>query len=151
MMAQAVSQKNKNFYKAFNWNKLKPQTKKYLVIGASIYLLELLIITLAQYLGANSVVAVAISFWIGLGMSFTLQKIITFDDKRMHHKVIAKQIFVFGLLVIINFGFTILLIKLLTPTFPAVISRSIALAITTSWNFYIYKKRIFTTEGTLVY
>jgi hypothetical protein len=84
-------------------------------------------------------------------MSFTLQKIITFDDKRMHHKVIAKQIFVFGLLVIINFGFTILLIKLLTPTFPAVISRSIALAITTSWNFYIYKKRIFTTEGTLVY
>ena len=117
--------------------------RRYITVGLCVYAIELLAILEAQHLGASSVVAVAISFWLGLVVSFGLQKVITFKDKRMHHKVLIPQIVVFSLLVIFNFCFTILVTKLISPPVPAVVSRTIALAVTTFWNFYLYKTRIF--------
>jgi putative flippase GtrA len=125
---------------------LNPETRRYLIIGVSIYLLELLVIVIAEALGESAVVAVGLSFWIGLLVSFLLQKLVTFGDKRMHHKILLPQILAFSLLVLFNFGFTLLVTKLLTPTVPAVITRTIALGITTLWNFYLYKKRIFKSD-----
>ena len=116
---------------------------RYLIIGGSIYVLELLVIVVAQKLGASAVVAVGLSFWIGLIVSFVLQKVVTFGDRRVHHKVLLPQILAFSALVLFNFAFTILVTKLLTPHVPAVISRTVALGITTIWNFYLYKTRIF--------
>lgn len=115
----------------------------YLIVGISVYLFELVVIVIAQRFGASSVLAVGISFWLGLIVSFILQKIIGFKDKRMHHKILAVQILAFSILVLLNFCFTLLVAKLLSPAVPAVISRTIALAITTIWNYYIYKWHIF--------
>jgi putative flippase GtrA len=64
------------------FKKLKPELKRYLVIGVSVYLFELVVIIVAQQLGASAVVAVGLSFALGLTVSFLLQKIITFGDKR---------------------------------------------------------------------
>lgn len=124
---------------------------RYVIIGGSIYVLELIIIVIAQQLGASAVVAVGISFWIGLLISFALQKLVTFNDKRMHHKVLLPQIMAYSLLVLFNFGFTILVAKLLSDIVPAVVTRTIALGITTIWNFYLYKTRIFKADGNPVY
>lgn len=124
-------------------------SKRYIAIGLSIYLFELVVIIVAQHLGASAVLAVGISFWLGLIASFILQKIVTFNDKRMHHKILIPQIVAFSTLVLFNFGFTLLVTKALSPTVPAVVARSVALAITTLWNFYLYKTHIFrnTAEG----
>jgi putative flippase GtrA len=124
---------------------LRPKTpvQRYLVIGVSVYLFELLVIVAAQALGANSVLAVGISFWLGLLASFGLQKVITFGDKRTHYRVLLPQLAAFSLLVLFNFGFTLLFTKLLEDTLPAVWCRTLALGITTIWNFYLYKTRIF--------
>jgi putative flippase GtrA len=130
---------------------LSAPVKRYLVIGVSVYLLELLIIVVAQKLGASAVVAVALSFWLGLGISFGLQKLVTFGDKRLHHKVLIPQIIAYCLLVLFNFGFTILVTDLLSPQVPPVITRTLALGITTIWNFYLYKTRIFKTSDGAVY
>jgi putative flippase GtrA len=130
---------------------LKTERDRYLVIGVSVYLLELLIIVAAQQLGASAVVAVGLSFWIGLGISFGLQKLVTFGDKRLHHKVLIPQIAAYCLLVLFNFGFTILVTDLLSPPVPPVITRTLALANTTIWNFYLYKTRIFKTSDSAVY
>jgi putative flippase GtrA len=124
---------------------------RYLVIGVSVYLLELLVIIAAQALGASAVIAVGLSFWIGLSVSFGLQKVITFGDKRLHHRVLIPQIIVYCLLVFFNFGFTLLVTKLLSSVIPAVATRTIALAITTLWNFYLYKTRIFKSDDNPVY
>jgi putative flippase GtrA len=124
---------------------------RYLVVGVSVYILELIIIFVAQAFGASAVVAVALSFWLGLLVSFALQKIVTFDDKRLHHQVLLPQILAFSLLVLFNFGFTILMTKLLAHVIPAVIIRTIALGITTIWNFYLYKTRIFKSQENFVY
>lgn len=118
---------------------------RYLLVGGSVYALELVIIVIAQRSGASSVVAVAISFWVGLVISFVLQKFVTFQDKQIHHKILIPQIVAVSLLVLWNFGFTILVTKLITFV-PAVVARTIALLITTIWNFYLYRTKIFNRE-----
>lgn len=115
---------------------------RYLVVGGSVYILELLVIAIASHAGANSVVAVSLSFWIGLMVSFVLQKLFTFGDRRTHHKILIPQIIAVSLLVLWNFGFTIAVTRLLSSINP-VITRTIALLITTVWNFYLYQTRIF--------
>ena len=83
-------------------------------------------------------------------VSFALQKLFTFDDKRTHRKVLVPQIAAFSLLVLFNFGFTVIVARLLTHTAPAVVSRTLALGITTIWNFYLYRTRIFKTEKIII-
>ena len=122
---------------------LKKHAVRYLLVGGSVYVFELVIIIVAQAFGANDVLAVAISFTFGTLVSFLLQKFITFGDKRTHRKVITLQFLATCLLVVFNFGFTLLIAKLFMNIVPAVISRTIALALTTLWNFYLYKTRIF--------
>ena len=116
---------------------------RYVLIGGSVYVFEILMIVVAQHLGASAVVAVGVSFWLGLMVSFVLQKLVTFGDKRMHSRVLLPQIVAFSALVLFNFGFTLLLTKLLEHVLPAVVTRTLAVGMTTLWNFYLYKTRIF--------
>lgn len=130
---------------------LEKPSYRYLIIGVSVYLLEIVVIFIAQAAGAGPVLAVGLSFWIGLIVSFILQKVVTFGDKRLHHKVLLPQVIAFSLLVIFNFGFTVLITNLLSPPVPAVITRTIALATTTIWNFYLYRTRIFKSRVDAIY
>jgi putative flippase GtrA len=124
---------------------------RYLVIGVSVYAFELVIIVVAQALGASTLIAVGLSFWLGLMVSFLLQKLVTFRDHRMHHRVVLSQLAAVTGLVIFNFGFTLLVAELLRNLLPAVVSRTLALGVTTIWNFYLYRTRIFKTSDELVY
>ena len=125
---------------------LKGPTGRYLVVGISVYLFELLVIYVAQQLGATALLAVGLSFWLGLAASFVLQKFFTFGDKRVHHTVLLPQIIAMTALVLFNFGFTLLVAHLLATLVPTAISRTIALGITTIWNFYLYRTKIFKTS-----
>ncbi len=120
---------------------------KYLVIGGSVYVLELIVIVVAQALGAMPTLAVGISFWVGLVISFLLTKLVTFGDKRTHHRVLLPQIIAFSLLVLFNFSFTVLVTGWLQNSLPPVVTRTFALGLTTIWNFYLYRTRIFKTDG----
>lgn len=124
-------------------SRLSKPVYRYILIGVSVYLVELLVILIAIDQGVSDVAAVALSFWIGLLLSFLLQKLVTFGDHRTHHKVVIAQLMAFGLLVLFNFGFTILVTKLFTPQIPPTVARTLALAVTTFWNFYLYKTKIF--------
>ena len=102
---------------------------------------------MAVKVGASNVMAVGISFWAGLVVSFFLQKLVTFGDKRMHHRILLPQLIAVTLLVLFNFGFTLLVTKALQAIVPAVVTRTVALGITTIWNFYLYRTRIFTSDA----
>lgn len=129
---------------------LRRPSGRYVIIGVSVYVFELAVIFMMQHMGAGAIVAVAVSFWLGLMVSFTLQKVVTFGDKRMHHRVLLPQIVATLLLVLFNFGFTILVTYALASLLPAVIIRTLALGVTTIWNFYLYKTHIFaSSEGTV--
>lgn len=123
---------------------------RYLIIGVSVYIFELVVIFVAQHQGASAVVAVGLSFWLGLIVSFFLQKLVTFGDTRMHHRILLPQLIAVTLLVLFNFGFTLVVTKLLQHLLPAVATRTLALGITTIWNFYLYKTRIFKTDDVVI-
>ena len=123
---------------------------RYLIIGGSVYLFELLVIVIAQRHGYSAYLAITLSFWLGLILSFILQKVVTFQDKRLHRKVLIKQIISYMILIVFNYGFTLLVTKLLVAHLSLVIIRTIALAMTTVWNYYLYKTRIFKTDEPLV-
>lgn len=129
----------------------KSALKRYIIIGGSVYVFELGVIVVAQWLGAGSIVAIGLSFWLGLIVSFLLQKLVTFGDKRLHRGILLPQITAFSLLVLFNFSFTLLVAKLLEGVVPAVITRTLVLGITTIWNFYLYKTRIFKGNDDIVY
>ena len=122
---------------------LKRPGPRYLIIGGSVYVFELAVIVVAQRLGASAVWAVAISFCLGTLTSFFLQKLVTFGDKRMHHRILIPQLIATALLIVWNLGFSVALTKLLQHHLAAVVTRTLALGITTMWNFYLYKTRIF--------
>ncbi len=127
---------------------LKQTTSRYIIIGLSVYIIELGVIVSAQQLGTGDTWAVALSFWIGLVVSFILQKLVTFRDSRMQRTVLLPQIVAVMCLVLFNFGFTIGMTQLLHGHIPAVVARTIALGITTLWNFYLYRTKIFTSNIT---
>lgn len=123
---------------------------RYLTIGGLVYLFELLVIVVAQAMGASPLLAVGLSFWLGLIVSFILQKFVTFGDKRTHHRILIPQIVAVSLLILFNFGFTLLVTKLLADLLPPTVTRTLALGITTIWNFYLYKTRIFKTDAPVI-
>jgi len=116
---------------------------RYVVVGGFVYAFELAAIVVAQRAGMGPVAAVAVSYWLGLMLSFIMQKLFTFGDTRTHHRVLVPQLAAFSGLVLFNFGFTILMTKLLHHDLPVVVVRTLALGITTMWNFSLYKARIF--------
>lgn len=115
--------------------------KRYAVVGASAYVIEMsCLLVLRHFLGLSPVSAVAISFWIGLIVAFVFQKLITFKnyDKRTH--IVFGQMLAYGLLVVWNYGFTLLSVKLLSRSVSVFIVRTAVILIITSWNFIVYTK-----------
>ncbi len=116
---------------------------RYVLVGGSVYIFELLIIIVAQSLGASALLAVGLSFWLGFLVSFSLQKFIAFGDKRTHRKVIVPQFVAICLLVLFNFGFTLFMTRLFAHLMSTLVTRTLALGVTTLWNFYFYRTRVF--------
>ena len=82
---------------------------RYLAVGIAVYLLELIVIGLCQFSGLSALVAISIGFWVGIVASFLLQKIVAFEDTRSHNKIIIAQVVAYGMLVVLNYTFTLLL------------------------------------------
>ncbi len=131
-------------------NLLARPAVRYLIVGGSVYLLELLVIVIAQAQGQSAVRAVGIAFIVGTAVSFVLQKLVTFGDKRMQRKVVGLQLLAVVGLVLFNFGFSLLMTALLQNVLPTIVVRTLALGITVIWNFYIYKTAIFKGAPELV-
>lgn len=116
---------------------------RYGIVGATVYGLELAVIFGAQAAGLGVAAAVGVSYVVGLTVSFLLQKLFAFGDKRMHKKIVFWQAVAVGALVIWNFCFTVAAAFALQHVLPAAAIRTIALLVTTLWNYYIYKTYIF--------
>lgn len=116
---------------------------RYVIVGSSVYVIEIACIYMFQRLTNNGILAVAGSFWVGLVASFILQKSITFKDKRIQKGVVASQFLATASLVVFNFMFTVGFVKLFGGFGPVYIVRTVALGLTTIWNFYLYRTKIF--------
>lgn len=117
---------------------------RYIFIGGLAYVVEVsALFFLASTLSLGSTIGVAISFWIGLVVSFTLQKIFSFKNKATTKKHLTQQMIAYGGLVAFNYVFTLVFVSVFEPLLSLLVARTIALLITTVWNFFIYSKYIF--------
>ena len=118
---------------------------RYIIVGGTSYAIELtVILLLVHVLHFNTTLAVSVGFWLGLVISFLLQKFLAFKNTDTHARRLTIQTVYYALLVLFNYGFTLLFVHLLEPFIDLSIARTLALIITTAWNYVIYKKVIFT-------
>jgi putative flippase GtrA len=116
---------------------------RYVVAGILSFSIELgALFFLKKVCGLSNGASTAIAFWIGFLVAFYLQKVLTFKDFEKSKKALSRQLFFYGGLVIFNYLFTIAVV-VLAPEDRLVVARTVALVITTLWNFILYKKIIF--------
>ncbi len=118
---------------------------RYIIVGGTSYAIELtVLLLLVHVLHFNTTLAISIGFWLGLVISFLLQKFLAFKNTDTRARRLTIQTVYYALLVLFNYGFTLLFVHLLEPFIDLSIARTLALIITTAWNYIIYKKVIFT-------
>jgi len=128
---------------AFIKRMLKKQFIRYVLAGGTSYAIELsTLLSIYHFAHTSREVATAIAFWVGLVLTFVLQKLFSFQDYRKEMKVLTKQGLVYGVLTLWNYGFTILIVSLFSNN-DIIFSRTLAQLILVSWSFIIYKKYIF--------
>ncbi len=114
---------------------------RYLFIGVVSYVVEVAaLLLLVKTLPISSTLAVALSFWVGLITSFTLQKYVAFKNIGGDRKAFGKQVLSYGALVLFNYGFTLLFVGLLSPVLGLILTRTLALLLTVSWNYLVYQR-----------
>jgi putative flippase GtrA len=116
---------------------------RYVFVGGLTYVVDIAVLVgLYSGLHTSRALAASASFWVGLLFSFMLQKFVAFQDYQKEVKAISKQALSYGLLVAFNYILTIFVVSLF-PGRDIVYSRTLAVAITTIWNYLIYKKLVF--------
>ena len=117
------------------------QIVRYIFVGGCSFVIEIATLySLNQLLHVSPTISVAISFWVGFIIAYTLQKIVTFQNKEKSRQAIIKQIIGYSLLVLWNYSFTLLVVELFHNSISVVVLRTIVIAITTIWNYVLYKK-----------
>ncbi|MDR1294368.1 MAG: GtrA family protein [Bifidobacteriaceae bacterium] len=119
-----------------------PQVWRYVAVGVAGYLLEVAILVLLPRFGASAGMSVTVSYWVGLAASFAAQKLLAFSNFDTG-PLLARQVFAYGCLVLVNYGFTLGCVHLAAGRIPLVAVRTVCLGMTTVWNYAVYATVIF--------
>ena len=124
---------------------LKQPVIRFLVVGGSAFVVEYGSFTIMyDLIGVWLILANGLSFILGLGTSFSLNRLWTFGYKE-YEKRTTHQLAYYVILAGINLLATILIVSYLkhlgiAPKY----GKLIAMALTSSWNFVLFKKFVFT-------
>jgi putative flippase GtrA len=116
---------------------------RYIFVGGIAYIVDIaVLIGLYEGVHTSRALAAAVSFWAGLIVSFIMQKFVAFHDYQKELKAISRQAVWYGLLIAFNYTLTIIIVSLF-PGRDIIYSRTLAVALTTLWNYLIYRHIIF--------
>lgn len=128
---------------------LASRPTRYVLVGGLGYLFEMAVLYVAStLLRTSDPLAVTTSFWLGLVFSFLLQKVVAFGSREARADVLGAQTGLYAVLVLVNYAFTLGFTSLAAPSIGVFLSRTIALGITTGWNYFAYRNVIFNTTFT---
>ncbi len=115
---------------------------RYVFVGGSSYAVELSSLLALYHLTGSRSLATAVSFLIGFCIAFGLQKLVAFREFSRELKAIGRQGTLYALLNAWNWVFTVAFVSIL-PADNLIVTRTIALVLMTSWNFFVYRYVIF--------
>lgn len=119
---------------------------RFCFVGGLTYIVDIgILIGLHSGLHTQRTVATGISFWVGLLFSFVLQKLVAFQDYKRELRAITRQTLWYGVLVVFNYVLTLIIVSL-SPDKDLILSRTIAVAVTATWNYFFYKHIVFRTS-----
>lgn len=119
---------------------------RYLLAGGLSFAIELAVLfSLKSILSLSAEAATAIAFWVGFLAAFVLQKFFAFKDYEKTVKSISAQMVSYVILVVFNYLVTIFIVSSFDDDM-VLVSRTLAIILTTLWNFLIYKKLIFKSK-----
>ena len=120
---------------------------RYLMVGGTAFIVEYgSFLVFYKFLGVQVYVANSISFCLGLGVSFMLNRSWTFNSgnfkRRGHH-----QLALYASLALINLGLTNIIVGLLKQAgISPTIGKIMAMLSIVCWNFIIFKLIIFASH-----
>lgn len=121
----------------------KSSMTRYVLAGGLAFALELAVLfAFYRIIGLPALLATGLAFWMGFMGAFLLQKVFAFRDYQKSVKAISRQLSVYVLLVAFNYLFTLFLVGIIDDKYLFIV-RTIALAITTTWNYFLYRFVIF--------
>lgn len=113
---------------------------RYIVVGLATVVIDVGSLYILAELGVPVYLAASIAFAVALFANFSLSRVWTFEVRRRT----AYQTTLYGLLILGNYLFSLLLIAVFQHYNASYIAGKVtAVAITTIWNFLIYKYVIF--------
>jgi len=113
---------------------------RYVIVGGVAYLIEMgALFVLRSTMQLDSILAVAISFWVGFVAAFLLQKYVAFQHKDARPKVLARQLAFYSLLVAWNYIFTLAVAHYFANVASIFVLRTVVILIVTTWNFAVYR------------
>ncbi len=116
---------------------------RYIIIGGSTVVIDVgLLAVLKGAFGVNVYLAATVSYWASLLFNFSLNKFWTFEVKTntVHH------LFLYGVLIVINYFTGLAFIGALGRAhINYLVAKTMALAVTTVWNYFLYRYVIFVT------
>ncbi len=114
---------------------------RYILVGGTAYVIEMGSLFVLRYgLDLSPLVSAACSFWIGFAVAFVLQKFVTFQNYEKKAQTVARQAVLYSALTVWNYAFTLVLVKIFAKYASVLIIRTAAIAVITSWNFFVYKR-----------
>ena len=120
---------------------------RYILAGSISYAIEIAcLLVLAKDYYFDAAVSVGIAFWVGLFISFLMQKYLAFSNNSTAKKT-AWQLYLYLWLVGFNYLFTISWVIFTELFLGLALARTVALVITTFWNYFLYERLIFRTTG----
>lgn len=113
---------------------------RYLFVGGTAYVVEMAALYGITLIGTSDVLAVALSFWVGLTFSFFAQKLIAFRNRDRNSKAMSKQLGGYLILVAFNYVFTLAFVGAFAAYASVFVLRTLSIGIITLWNFFIYRQ-----------
>ncbi|HUD06370.1 MAG TPA: GtrA family protein [Candidatus Saccharimonadales bacterium] len=128
---------------------LKQRFIRYLIVGVFTFIIDFgLLFFFRIKLNTGLTLATSIGYWTSVIFNFTLNRFWSFDNKDI--KSLHKHALAYAVLLAFNYTFTVIYIRVVTgaltsisSTKSLVIAKVSAVAIQTTWNFFIYRKYIF--------
>ena len=119
--------------------------RRYLFVGFSTVAIDyILLFLLSSHLGKGILSAVSIAYWTSIIYNFTVNKYWTFEDQESLSGIqLAKYI----CLLIFNYLVTLGIVAgLQSAGISEYLAKLVALGVTITWTYFIYKKLVFGSE-----
>lgn len=121
---------------------------KFLVVGACAFGFDYAVLLFLYYIGnLNLEIATAIGFIAGFAISFVANRTWVFG-KRLHAKKLHRQAIEYSILVVFNFLFTVIFVKILNDHgIKPAIGKLLIMALIMCWNYALFRWVIFAHQA----